>query len=194
LSLSVRISFGMIAFLYMLTLQAGTRMEPFSKMPIEQRDALTKRLNAYVDAYRHKMWGDLYKLVSTIGRGGVTQDVFVNAMTSEHRADFAQMPDLLEFRPELTEKNDKGEFDIYGCAKATREGMTFNGIAVTHAVFENNEWFFTGWSFTEFPNEPCKALSDPKWQPENRMTWSKPMEEVENLKLKGAPVHVDTPH
>jgi hypothetical protein len=45
-------------------------------------------------------------------------------MTSEHGTDFAQMPDLLEFRPELTERNDKGEFDIYGCAKARREGMT----------------------------------------------------------------------
>jgi hypothetical protein len=178
----------------MLTLQAGTRVEPFSKMPIEQRDAITKRLHAYVEAYRDRKWGELYNLVSSTGRGGVTQEVFVAAMTSEHGTDFAQMPDLLEFRPELTEKDDKGEFDIYGCAKARREGMMFNGIAVSHAVFENNEWFFTGWSFTEFPNEPCKVLSGPKWQPENRMEWSKPMEEVENLKSKGAPVHVDTPH
>jgi hypothetical protein len=177
----------------MLTLQAGTRIEPFSKMPIEQRDAITKRLNAYVEAYRDRKWGELYNLVSSMGRGSVTQKIFVAAMTSEHGTEFAQMPDLLEFRPELTEKDDKGEFDIYGCAKARREGMTFNGIAVTHAVLENEEWFFTGWSFTEFPNEPCKALSDPKWQPENRMTWDKPMEEVENLKSKGAPVHVDAP-
>jgi hypothetical protein len=146
-----------------------------------------------VEAYRDRKWGELYNLVSSMGRGSVTQKIFVAAMTSEHGTEFAQMPDLLEFRPELTEKDDKGEFDIYGCAKARREGMTFNGIAVTHAVLENEEWFFTGWSFTEFPNEPCKALSDPKWQPENRMTWDKPMEEVENLKSKGAPVHVDAP-
>jgi hypothetical protein len=177
----------------MMTPQAGIRIEPFSRMPPEQRNALAKRLNAYVEGFRDRKWDKLYKLVSSTGRGGVSQEDFVAAMTSEHGTDFAQMPDLLEFRPELTERNDKGEFDIYGCAKARREGMTFSGIVVTHAVLENNEWFFTGWSFTDFPNEPCKALSDSKWKPENRMTWSKPMEEVENLKSRGVPVHVDAP-
>jgi hypothetical protein len=51
-----------------------------------------------------------------------------------------------------------------------------------HAVYENGDWFFTGWSFTEFPNEPCKGLADPAWAPENRMGWDQPMEEVRPIK------------
>ena len=65
-----------------------------------------------------------------------------------------------------------------GCAKAQREGRMYNGIAVAHAVFEHAGWFFTGWSFTEFPNEPCNVLSDPKWKPENPIGWDQPMEEL----------------
>ena len=146
-----------------------------------------------MEAYRLRKWEKLYEPLSSVDRGGVNQKAFVAAMNSEHGRDFAQMPDLLEFRPELTEKNGGSELDIYGCGKARREGIMFNGVAITHAVFEHNEWFFSGWSFTEFPNEPCKALSDSKWQSQNRRTWSKPMEEVENFKLKGVPVHVDAP-
>jgi hypothetical protein len=42
------------------------------------------------------------------------------------------------------------------------------------------------------PNEPCKALSDLKWEPENEMSWNKPTEELANFK-QGVPVHVDAP-
>jgi len=113
-------------------------------------------------------------------------------MKHEHGIDFAQMPDLLEFNPDRSEKNDDG-FDVYGCGKARREGMMFNGIAVVHAVYEHNDWFFTGWTFTEFPNEPCKAFADPKWQPSNRIKWNRSMEEIANFKSQGAPFHVDSP-
>ena len=194
MKIRTKIAFGLLTCLCSVPARAGTTTEPFSKLPTEQREALTKRLSAYVEAYRDRKWEKLYELVSAVGRGGADQKVFAAAMKSAHGTDFAQMPDLLEFRPELSETNDKGEFDIYGCGRARREGMTFNGVAVAHAVFEHNKWFFTGWSFTDFPNEPCKALSDPKWQPENRMSWDKPMEEIENFKSKGVPFHVDAPH
>jgi len=58
-----------------------------------------------------------------------------------------------------------------------------------HAVYEHNDWFFTGWTFTEFPNEPCKAFADPKWQPSNRIKWNRSMEEIANFKYKGSVPH-----
>lgn len=114
-------------------------------------------------------------------------------MKAAHGNSFAQMPDLQEFKAALSDKNESG-FDIYGCGKAQREGMSFNGIVVVHAVFEHQDWFFTGWRFTDFPNTPCKELADPKWQPENRLGWKTPMEEITNSKQQGVPVHVDPPH
>jgi hypothetical protein len=72
--------------------------------------------------------------------------------------------------------------------------MSFNGIVVVHAVFEHQDWFFTGWRFTDFPNTPCKELADPKWQPENPVKWNTPMEEIAHSKQQGVPVHVDAPH
>jgi hypothetical protein len=149
---------------------AGGVSEPFSNIPAEQRDALAKRLVAYVEVYRDRKWNKLYDLISDTGRGGADRKTFVAAMVAEHGKDFAQMPDLLEFKPDRAEKNDDG-FDIYGCGKAQREGTMFNGIVVMHAVLEHDDWSFTGWTFTEFPNEPCKALADPKWQPGNLMKW-----------------------
>jgi hypothetical protein len=73
--------------------------------------------------------------------------------------------------------------------KARREGQEFNGVALVHAVFEHNDWFFSGWSFTEFPNEPCKALSDPSWEPPGPMEWNQPMEELRSP--VGVPSHID---
>jgi|SRR5580704_1300251 hypothetical protein len=172
---------------------AGGVSEPFSSIPAEQREALAKRLRTYVEAYRDRKWGKLYDLISDTGKGGADRKTFAAAMTAEHGKNFAQMPDLLEFKPDRTEKSDEG-FDIYGCGKAQREGMTFNGIVVMHAVRERDDWSFTGWTFTEFPNEPCKALADPRWQPGNRMKWNRPMEEVANFKSQGVPFHVDSPH
>jgi hypothetical protein len=72
--------------------------------------------------------------------------------------------------------------------------MLFNGAAVTHVVPEHNEWFFTGWTFTEFPIEPCTALADPKWKPRNPAKWNGPMEEVAHFKSQAAPFHVDSRH
>jgi hypothetical protein len=137
---------------------------PFSNIPPEQRESLSKRLGAYVEANKTRKWDNLFDIVSDTGRGGANRQTFVAAMNSSHGSDFAQDPDLLEFKSDRTEKNDDG-YDIYGCGKARREGMMFYGVAVLHAVFAHNDWFFTGWSFTGFPNEPCTALSNPKWQP-----------------------------
>jgi hypothetical protein len=75
---------------------------------------------------------------------------------------------------------------------AKREGMEFNGVALIHAVFEHNDWFFSGWAFTEFPNEPCKSLSDPKWEKPDPMEWSLPLEELRSPN-GGIPIHVDSP-
>jgi hypothetical protein len=138
-------------------------------------------------------WDKLYDLVSDTGRDGANRKTFIAAMKSEHGTDFAQMPDLLEFKPDRAEKNGDGH-DIYGCGKAQREGMKFNGIVVLHTVFEHNNWSFTGWRFTEFPNEPCEALSDPKWQTANRGAWHSPMEEIVHFKSQGVPFHQDPPH
>ena len=170
----------------------GKGKEPLSKIPAEQREPLQKRLDAYVQAYRARKWERLYELVSGTGRGGATRSKFVARMKAEHGTGFANMPDLLEFHPDRVYAGDGGGYDIYGCGKARREGLMFNGIAVTHAVFEHDDWFFTGWSFTEFPNERCEALSDPGWKPENTMRWDQPMEEVQP-ELQSVPVHVDSP-
>jgi hypothetical protein len=172
---------------------AGGASEPFSNIPAEQREALAKRLDAYVEVYRDRKWNKLYDLISDTGKGGADRKTFVAAMTAEHGKDFAQMPDLLEFKPDRAEKNDDG-FDIYGCGKAQREGMVFNGIVVMHATFEDGDWAFAGWTFTEFPNEPCKGLADPRWQPGNRMKWRGPMEEVAHFKSQGVPFHTDSQH
>lgn len=170
---------------------AGSGAEPLSEVPTAQREALTKRLAAYVEAYRGRKWDRLYDLVSDTAKGGTNRQTFIAAMKHEQGMDFAQMPDLLEFKPDRTEKNNDG-FDIYGCGKARREGAMFNGIAVAHAVFEHNGWFLTGWTFTEFPNEPCEAFAGPKWQPSNRIKWNSPMEEVAHFKSQGVPFHIDS--
>jgi hypothetical protein len=172
---------------------AGGGTEALSNIPAEQRDALAKRVVTYVEAYRDRKWDRLYDLISDTGKGGADRKTFAAAMAAEHGKSFAQMPDLLEFNPDRTGKNDDG-FDIYGCGKAQREGMKFSGIAVMHAVREHDDWSFTGWTFTEFPNEPCKALADSKWRPRNPMTWNRPMDEVANFKSQSVPFHVDPLH
>lgn len=170
----------------------ATITDPFSNIPADRREPLPKRINGYVEAYKARNWERLYDFVSDVGKGGATLKSFVAAMQASHGKSFAQMPDLQEFKPDRTKSNEDG-YDIYGCGKAEREGRTYKGIAVVHGVFEHNDWFFTGWSFTEFPNEPCKALSDPKWKPENEMGWNRPMEELANFKQQGVPAHVDAP-
>ncbi len=154
---------------------------PFSKIPADQREALGRRLDAYVKAHRANNWERLYDLVSDTGKGGIPRGKFVANMKSQHRLSFANFPDLLEFHPNRTEAGKSTGYDIYGCGKARREGMLFKGVAVVHAQFEHNDWFFTGWHFTEFPNEPCKTLSDPTWVPETPLRWDKPMEELQEL-------------
>jgi hypothetical protein len=160
-----------------------------SAVPAEQRDALAGRLNDYLKANSSRNWKKLYDLVSNAGRGSSDRKTFVARMTEAHGKDFANDPDLLQFQPART-VNESG-YDIYGCAKAQREGRGFNGIALVHAVFEHNEWLFSGWTFTAFPNEPCKALSDPSWEMLGPMNWDRPMEELRVP--PGVPFHIDSP-
>jgi hypothetical protein len=160
---------------------AAKQKGPFSQVPADQREALAKRLEAYVQDYRTRNWDKLYDLVSDTGKGQTTRQIFVARMNVAHGTEFANSPDLMEFRPERAEQVVPGEWDIYGCGEARREGRTYNGIAVAHAVFKHNDWFFTGWSFTEIPIEHCKALSHPKWQPANPIGWDQPMEELRGL-------------
>jgi hypothetical protein len=146
----MRVVVSLVALVAFASALHGNGTDPLSNIPAEQREALTKRLGTYIEAYRGRKWDKLYDLVSDTGRGGADRQTFITAMKSEHGADFAQMPDLLEFRPDRAEKSGDG-YDIYGCGRAQRERMMFNGIAVLHTVFEHNDWSFTGWRFTEFP-------------------------------------------
>jgi len=170
---------------------AGDGKEWSAAVPADQRDALAKRLEGYVKANRARQWDKLFDFISDVGRGGVDRPVFAASMKAAHRKDFSNSPDLLEFQPDRSAKANKTGYEVYGCGKAVREGRIFNGIALVHAVFEHNDWFFSGWTFTEFPNEPCKALSDPSWEAPGPMEWSKPLEE---LRISpGVPFHVDAP-
>jgi len=169
---------------------AQATIEPFSKIAGEERTALSKQLEAYVGANQSRNWSELYFLISDTGRGGVSQETFVEAMKAGHGKSFANEPDLLQFDPKLAEADKGGGYDVYGCAKAQREGETYLGVAVVHAVFEHGGWFFTGWSFTA-PNEPCKVLSAPSWEPLSRIPWKLPMEELRNL--PGVPSHAEVP-
>lgn len=177
----MRTSFLSLVFFLFCSLLFATTTGPFSNIPADRRKSLSKRINGYVEAYKARNWERLYDIVSDVGKAGASQKVFVAAMQSSHGKSFAQMPDLQEFKPDRAKNNEDG-YDIYGCGKAEREGRTYRGIGILHGVFEHNDWYFTGWSFTEFPNEPCKALSDPKWEPENEMGWNRPMEELANFK------------
>jgi hypothetical protein len=164
---------------------------PFSKIPAEQRQALKNRLDDYVKLQRSQDWPKLYELVSDTGRGGISRDKFVAAMKAGHGRDFANEPDLLEFFPKRSESGLPDGFDIHGCARATREGQSYRGIAITHVVFEHNNWFFTGWTFEDISDHSCKALDNPSWQAATRMKWTMPMEELRSI--TGQPFHVDAP-
>jgi hypothetical protein len=152
-------------------------LEPFSAVPNEQRDALSRRLGGYVEAYQHREWDKLYGFISAAGRGGVDMRTFVVKMSSNHGEDFAQYPDLQAFTPYRTRKNSDG-YDIYGCGRAVREGESFRGIAEVHAVFEHDDWFFTGWTFRDSSEGACEQLSNPNWQPDSPLKWNHPMEEL----------------
>ena len=167
--------------------------DPFSNIPSEQRQNISKRLVAYVDASKERKWDKLYDLVSETGRGGANRKTFEAAMKSAHGTDFAQDPDLLEFKPDRTEKNDDG-YDVYGCATDRFEGRVYSGVAVIHGVFEHDDWFFTGWTHTVIPIQACSALSDPRWQPFTRLKWNRPMDEIANFKSPGVPFHIETSH
>ncbi len=160
---------------------AGSSNDPFGAILPERRESLKSRLALYVNDNRARDWSKLYDLVSATGRGSVSRQAFVTAMAQAHGTDFANYPDLLGFLPDRAIAREHGEYDIYGCGKARREGKLYNGIAVAHAVFEHDNWFFTGWSFTDFPNEPCKDLAKSSWSPDNPLPWDNPMEELRPL-------------
>jgi hypothetical protein len=160
---------------------AGSSTEPFGTIPPERRESLKNRLALYVKENGARDWSKLYDLVSDTGRGGVSRETFVTSMREAHGKSFASYPDLLEFLPDRATAREGDGYDIYGCGKAQREGVTYNGIAVAHAGYEHNDWFFTGWRFTEFPNEPCRHLGKPNWNDETPMSWDRPMEELRAL-------------
>ncbi len=174
---SARGLLSVLAFLLFIFVGSAQILEPLSAVPQEQRDALYKRLDGYVEAYKHREWVKLYGFISAVGRGGVDVQSFVVAMSSNHGEDFAQYPDLQTFTPSRTRKNGDG-FDIVGCAGAVREGEPFRGIAEVHAVFEHKNWFFTGWTFRDSSEESCKRLLDPNWQFDRPVEWNRPMQEL----------------
>jgi hypothetical protein len=119
------------------SLVLATNSDPFSNIPADRRGALSKRITAYVEAYRARNWEKLYGFVSDVGKDGASQKVFIAAMQASHGRNFAQDPDLQEFKPDRTKTNADG-YDIYGCGKAEREGHTYKGIAVVHGVSEHD--------------------------------------------------------
>jgi hypothetical protein len=175
--LSMRHLLGLLLFLFPVLGAFSQVLDPFSAVLTKQRDALSKRLDGYVDAYRHRDWEKLYEYISKIGRGDSDTQTFVVAMRNNHGEEFAQYPEIKIFKPQRSMQNDDG-YDIYGCGEAVREDEKYNGLVVVHAVFERQDWFFTGWTFR---GEDCKALSDPKWQPDSPIKWNKPMEEIAHI-------------
>jgi hypothetical protein len=123
---------------------AVDRKEWLAAVPTDQQDQFAKRLYGYVRANHAREWGKLFDFISDEGKRGVDRQVFVAKMKTAHGKDFANSPDLLEFRPDRSAKSDKTEYEVYGCGKAVREGRNFNGVAQVHAVFEHNDWFFSG--------------------------------------------------
>jgi hypothetical protein len=154
--------------------------EPFSNISADRRESLSTRIIGYVEAYKTRNWERLYNFVSDVGKGRSNQKAFVAAMQASHGKSFALMPNIRKFTPDRAKSNGDG-YDIYGCGKVELEGGNYEGITVVHAVLEHNDWFFTGWRFTEFPYEPCKALVDPKWKPRNELAWKRPMAELPNF-------------
>lgn len=130
---------------------------PLSAVPNEQRDALSKRLDGYVEAYQHRNWEKLYGFISTVGKGSVDMQTFVADMSANHGEDFAQYPDLQAFTAYRTGKNGDG-YDIYGCAKAVREDQSFLGIAEVHSVFEREDWFFRDGPIAIHPKKPVRRF------------------------------------
>jgi hypothetical protein len=167
---------GLFAFLLAVGTVAAQVLDPFSAVPLAQRVSLSKRLDGYVDAYRHRDWDKLYGFISKVGRGDADTKTFIVAMRNNHSEDFAQYPEIKIFKPQRSVKNDDG-YDIYGCGTAEREDEKYDGLVMMHAVFERQDWFFTGWTFSD---GDCKDLSDPKWQPQRAVQWHRPMEEVEH--------------
>jgi hypothetical protein len=176
MQLSTGLQSAILVFLISTFAAFGQVLDAFSAVPSEQRDALSKRLDGYVDADRHHDWEKLYRFISATGKGGADAHAFVIAMKNNHSEDFEQYPTLKIIKPQRTVKNGDG-YDIYGCADATREGEPYSGVAVVHAVFEQQDWFFTGWTFSD---GECSDLSEPKWLPDSLRKWNKPMEEVAN--------------
>jgi hypothetical protein len=157
--------------------QTDRKSDPFSPIPEAKRTDLKHRLSEYVETYRARNWAKLYGLVSNVGRGDIKQDEFVFRMEQAHGTSFANNPDLLKFTPARSEKADDG-FDVYGCGEAQREGGKYKGVAVVHAVFEHDNWFFTGWSFDGMASGSCEELREPDWEPFSRMPWNQKMEEL----------------
>ncbi len=156
---------------------ANSSNEPFGTVPPERRESLKNRLALYVKDNRARDWRKLYDLVSDKGRSVVSRVTFVTSMREAHGKSIASYPDLLEFLPDRATPRDDGVYDIYGCGKGRREGVIYNQIVVARAVFEHNDWFFTGWRFFG----PCQHLSDPSWKPDPPLNMDRQMEELRPL-------------
>jgi hypothetical protein len=149
-------------------------LDPFAVAPAKKREALSRRLDGYVQAYRVRDWRSLYSFVSIVGLGGAGVDQFEAAMEEGHGEDFANYPDLKSIRAQRAFENGDG-YDVYGWARAVREGETHEGVAVVHTVLEHDDWFFSGWTFVDLSSE---KLSDPSWQPTEAFRWNKPLAEI----------------
>jgi len=93
------LSFALASFL-LCSLVFAKDTDPFSNIPADRREFLSKRMNGYLKAHKARDWERLYDFVSGVGKGGASRKTFVASMRSSHGKSFAQMPDLQESRTE----------------------------------------------------------------------------------------------
>jgi len=171
-----------LRLLLLLTLAMGILTASQSQVLLDdaRQKTLNSRMQEYVNLFRKNDWAKLYDLVSKTGKGTASRPEFESAMKRMHGKEYGELPDLLEFKYQRMVATKSGEYDVYGCGKLMKLGWKYEGIAEIHAVYEENDWFITGWRHTAFPAEPCSSLKDEKWKPYTHDNWDKPMEEIRN--------------
>lgn len=65
-----------LALLFSSRIAPAQILEPLSAVPVDQREALYKRLDGYVEAHLHRDWDKLYGFVSKVGRGEADNDIY----------------------------------------------------------------------------------------------------------------------
>ena len=153
----------------------------YAPVPAAQRVALQQRGAAYARAFRQGDWATLFDLVSYGGKRDISKKHFARYMWENHHSKNVKEEyplRLRHFAANRTLVSQYGGFDIYGCVTDTRDGDFPEGsVGILHAVFEKDQWVFTGWQFID-PGASCASLADTAWKPPRPPTWDDPMIEI----------------